>query len=1676
MPATRPSLVHHLRLLLLVGLQLLVGSWPRGSLPSSAGRSRVAAAGPRGSAAPTPPFAAASSLLPSEGPSREPPAPPAGVWGPAAGGRRGSPGVMSSQKTVESSHTESRTFSSATDNADAFSIFDNDEGRTLRLSTDSVSVSTAAIGRTTSYPETVQSGDLAQDSSSVMQTRRAEAPSNTLHIAELETVPSMTHLPHTPVSLLSEHNFSATGSSHHRDSSWDVESTTSSLHNESMNSSAFTVNKERTSQFLGDSVTLTDSATKDSVSQTEITISSDQTQFSSQATQSRGSSTTSSIIHFPESLARIGLTHSYLSPNTAAEGGDQLRSNSSTEQRIFSSQTDSVSVLGVSDRSGGGTLQTLTDISHSHNATQTFISSSNEISSSLSHTHSSYMLTPEQTSGLNLSLGDNEFTETALVHSQAHSETTDNRNIQYTSNVEKRDTQTDSTLSSATLFSDRVGTLEALTNRSKPTEVTEISTFGLEDVTSSDLTQTSSLAMESRRSHVLSTKKDFTETSEEPLLTYSSKTSFYLPSTIDLSNVKTKPHIFSTSNTGKRGTQTDSTFSSVASIRDGNGTLDSLTNSSNFTETTSLAGLSLESVNSSDLTEYSSVTVEVGNNPSSSKETHFIETSEEPLLRYSPKTSIYSPSTIDLSSPGKSHPPVKVSDPQGRISSASTDSLYLSTTFMHGAERTLRSLPDNSTSVAAESSISNIEASSSLNPTLTLTSVAEAREHNVSLSEGQFTEQSTELLLEHSSLVPIHSSSSADSSTVGHGRASSSGTEMRALPSYTDTIYSSAPFSSGEEQTLQPGTNATFTEVTESSSSYVEKSSASELNQSLSGMYSETTNISEKDLDISGPSTETVQSFTSSRIPTYSFQSEPSDSGYDFQSMNSTDTGKNGSASHTDSTYMSTPFTKGGERTLLSISNNSTSFYADISTPSESVRSTFSITQNIGSNLSSTDRDFSAPSTEPLAVQSLPTAGYSSTMSYPISDSTSSSSLSFLSSSQASSLQSSFPPTQPPPLFSSSESSWPASSSASPTQLSSPTPSVTLSPKLSSTALPTFSPFLSTLPAPASTTSLFQPSINLENGISEPEGTTGIDSSTAGSSTSEYNNQTRTYPLKDNTGFSSTGSSPLQTETTEQLTNHSAPVTISLGKTKSSQEQNVSLPGTSAEKSVPILTTSPAYLPENTTVSGTVKASSSVLPKITTQKDVFSLVEVTTGKNLTNTIRTMLGLPTLASATDYSVTTKSPKAQSPTEVSHTSGTTTKGMEMSSAPTVKIIEHHLSTTHPRKTFSSSKSTTRPFSTLLVPTKPTTVALLGSPNAFTTSHGKDIDECSSNPCPALATCTNTQGSFQCICSLGYRMEKGKCNLVRTFVGQFPLMFNTTGGKYSELHQIEEDIINALNNSLSTLPGYYTSAVKALRRSGTVQVSITSTFSVFSNVTLYDIVSTVRRHIRACKVPSETCQFMSSLLQLHRAGGLCKHKDPECDKETSVCVDFDGIADCQCKPGYFRYNKLDHSCRACEDGYKLENDTCVSCPFGLGGFNCGNPYQLITIVIAAAGGGLLLIMGIALIVTCCQKNKNDISKLIFKSGDFQMSPYAEYPKNPRAQDWGIETIEMQENGSTKNLLQMTDVYYMPTNLRNPELERNGLYPPYTGLPGTRHSCIYPGQYNPSFVSDDSRRRDYF
>ncbi|XP_048455282.1 protein HEG isoform X2 [Rhincodon typus] len=372
----------------------------------------------------------------------------------------------------------------------------------------------------------------------------------------------------------------------------------------------------------------------------------------------------------------------------------------------------------------------------------------------------------------------------------------------------------------------------------------------------------------------------------------------------------------------------------------------------------------------------------------------------------------------------------------------------------------------------------------------------------------------------------------------------------------------------------------------------------------------------------------------------------------------------------------------------------------------------------------------------------------------------------------------------------------------------------------------------------------------------------------------------------------------------------------------------------------------------------------------------------------------------------------------------------------------------------------------------PTVSTVIQVTSTSTPETSTVSADVDECLSNPCPSRAKCVNNLGSFTCKCYPGYYLEKGtRCTLARTFAGIF---YSGNKSRVSRMQDLESEILKMVNASLFSLNGYYASVVADLSETEG-SVSILNMFVLPANVTAPEVLSSVQNYMESCRSKTGSCQFVLNYQLSYKAEKLCSLKVPECDNATAECSDHNGIADCQCKDGYFKYNTMDPSCRACDDGYKLENGTCAPCMFGFGGFNCKNPYKLITVVIAAAGGGLLLILGIALTITCCRKDKNDISKLIFKSADFQRSPYAEFPKNPRISvEWGRETIEMQENGSTKNLLQMTDVYYS-SGLRGSEVDRNGLHP-YSGLPGSRYSCIYTGQYNPSFSSEETRRRDYF
>ncbi|XP_074186723.1 protein HEG homolog 1 isoform X3 [Rhinolophus sinicus] len=1055
-----------------------------------------------------------------------------------------------------------------------------------------------------------------------------------------------------------------------------------------------------------------------------------------------------------------------------------------------------------------------------------------------------------------------------------------------------------------------------------------------------------------------------------------------------------------------------------------------------------------------------------------------------------------------------------------------TKSVHVATTFPSGVPRVIQSLavslgPLNETETSPEDSeIAMTSASVHSSPY-----EAELRRNSEIIrnpGDGEFSELSTENgLALTSSKVSVGFWQNDSPISEGHQLASSSDAPNGSPMSQTETVPGSVPSVRGGERIarLFLTNNKTFADVTGSSTSYPEVVNSSVLTHfSASAPQSRGSDTvmgerssSELAADVSS-SSESLESSAP--------RGERSITGISYDQVSGTDMEQRTSSDHMDHTYVSSPFTK-GERALLSITDNTSSLdmresatsSIKISNSSHSDYSSSSQLQTERSNISSYGGEYAQPSTESLGLPSANVSSYTPTTNM-------SNTLVLLEADTGSVGDLSSPSGPPLPLASVSQShqllsstlpstraSAHGSSPDAPTPLfSSPPPlpvSLTVSsPGSSSVSQTTLPPSFSTLAPPRAR----------DTSVTAVLTSTMISSVAVLSSTQTADPKNQSDP-------------PHRKMVTESKAPslESLPTEAPEGETMSSTSRTPLppvLPESSTEQTLPATSTSLAQMPPALTAT-TLEASH---PPVTTPSPQSSTAPLMAGPTTAQTRAGKQLLPTSPGilvpqiSTEDAVTTK--RNQVHTEA------TTRLIPLTTVPTsAKVLttglgvseqyspaSHFLRTSHPQTTDVPTaevlppKPTTFPAqSSSQAPSAPSSPASVNScaPNPCLhdgtcvvdpSSHGYrcvcssswqghdcsvDVNECLSNPCPSLAMCNNTQGSFTCRCPVGYQLEKGICNLVRTFVTEFKLkktFLNTTMEKHSDLHEVENEITETLNVCFSALPGYTRSTVRASRESSVVVMSLQTTFSLASNVTLFDLADRMQKCVNSCRSSAEVCQLLGSQRRIFRAGSLCKRKTPECDKETSICTDLDGVALCQCKSGYFQFNKMDHSCRACEDGYRLENETCMSCPFGLGGLNCGNPYQLITVVIAAAGGGLLLILGIALIVTCCRKNKNDISKLIFKSGDFQMSPYAEYPKNPRSQEWGREAIEMHENGSTKNLLQMTDVYYSPTSVRNPELERNGLYPAYTGLPGSRHSCIFPGQYNPSFISDESRRRDYF
>lgn len=112
---------------------------------------------------------------------------------------------------------------------------------------------------------------------------------------------------------------------------------------------------------------------------------------------------------------------------TGVESSDQPSSSSNIETRFPHSDQDSASVSSSSDRDNEITLQTLREVKNVYNITQISSSMNDNITSSFNIADSSYTMTPKDTREMNSSSGNNDFTEEALIHSEAPSETTGKR-------------------------------------------------------------------------------------------------------------------------------------------------------------------------------------------------------------------------------------------------------------------------------------------------------------------------------------------------------------------------------------------------------------------------------------------------------------------------------------------------------------------------------------------------------------------------------------------------------------------------------------------------------------------------------------------------------------------------------------------------------------------------------------------------------------------------------------------------------------------------------------------------------------------------------------------------------------------------------------------------------------------------------------------------------------------------------------------------------------------------------------------------------------------------------------------------------------------------------------------------------------------------------------------------
>ncbi|XP_072435653.1 mucin-13-like isoform X8 [Chiloscyllium punctatum] len=333
----------------------------------------------------------------------------------------------------------------------------------------------------------------------------------------------------------------------------------------------------------------------------------------------------------------------------------------------------------------------------------------------------------------------------------------------------------------------------------------------------------------------------------------------------------------------------------------------------------------------------------------------------------------------------------------------------------------------------------------------------------------------------------------------------------------------------------------------------------------------------------------------------------------------------------------------------------------------------------------------------------------------------------------------------------------------------------------------------------------------------------------------------------------------------------------------------------------------------------------------------------------------------------------------------TTTTTTDTTTTTTTVTPPIDPADKTTTTTTDTTTTTTTVTPPIDSADTTTTTTTVTPPIDPADTTTTTTKDtfrtsppVHSCASNPCRDNATCVELYLSYTCDCGFNfyYDYTDDSCKEGKSFGGELtmkfefdPAMMDKTSKEYKEL---EENVINIFNKSLFSLEGYEETKILEVRK-GSVITTVYNTFTISSNVSEKCIEDAMKKN--------EFYSFTSVV--------GCNLK--KCDRYTTTgcCQPLHGLAECICKVGFFRNGRYDPKCQdscsfqckgqneylvrdgdkcgcKCQAGYKRKDDKCESCPFGYGGIDCNDAFQLSTVVIGVIAGVIIISMTIGLIYT--------------------------------------------------------------------------------------------------------------